>query len=197
MNYLAIDTSGKRLSVAARKGDTLVISDKPCILQHSVLLMDEADTLLSRANLTLSGCDFLACTVGPGSFTGIRIGISAVKGMAFGAEKPVLAVTSFDAVAYADAREKKIAAIDAGHGCVYAKGYGVPLEAGHYPVEEILRLAERYEVPILSADPLPFAEQADAARGLAACADANFAQAGDLNALCALYLRKSSAEEQR
>lgn len=198
MKFLAVDTSGKRLTVAAFNGVRTEVADRACALQHSVLLMDELDGVLSRAQLSLADCDFLACVVGPGSFTGIRIGISAVKGLAFGASKPALAVTSFDAIAYADTSEKKIAAVDAGHGCVYAAGYGVPLEAGHYPVEEVAAAAKTYGAVVLGTEPLPLpSKTVNGAEGLvkAVCALAD--GAGDADDLHALYLRRSSAEEAR
>lgn len=198
MNFLAIDTSGKRLVVAASCGARTEISDRECVLQHSVLLMDEVDGTLSRAGMRLSDCNLLACTVGPGSFTGIRIGISAVKGLALGADKPVLSVTSFDAVAYADKSERKIVAIDAGHGCVYAKGYGVPLAAGHYPCEQIAALAASADAPVLSAEPLPIAcRVVGLGEGLVCAVRALCGEAGTADELTALYLRKSSAEEKR
>lgn len=198
MKFLAIDTSGPRLLVAADNGVETVLSDRECALQHSVLLMDEVASVLSRARMTLSDCDLLACTVGPGSFTGIRIGISAVKGMAFGADRPALAVTSFDVLAYADRGEKKIAAVDAGHGCVYAKGYGVALEAGHYPAEQIAELSRETGAEILSSGPLPLpAKQVNAAEGLAEAVRVLAGGAQSADALAALYLRKSSAEEKR
>ena len=94
MNFLAIDTSGARLAVAAYNGGDLVLRTAESEMKHSVLLMDETDAALKEAGLSLSDCDFLAAVVGPGSFTGIRIGVSAVKGMCFAAGKPALALTS-------------------------------------------------------------------------------------------------------
>ncbi|MGN0822516.1 MAG: tRNA (adenosine(37)-N6)-threonylcarbamoyltransferase complex dimerization subunit type 1 TsaB, partial [Candidatus Gallimonas sp.] len=91
MNFLAIDTSGKHLTVLAQKGEkTVSLFERDCALRHSVLVMDKIDEALSRADLRPAECDFFAAVVGPGSFTGIRIGISTVKGLCLACGKPAL-----------------------------------------------------------------------------------------------------------
>lgn len=199
MKFLAIDTSGKRLIVAAVNGRKKAVCDEVCPMQHSVCLFPAIDGAVSRAELSLRDCDFLACTVGPGSFTGIRIGISAVKGLCFGAEKNALAVTSFAAIAYAEKTENKIAVVDAGHGFVYAEGYGsARLPCGYYSGEEVLRLASKTGAALLCAEEFDFpARVVDAAKGLIAAARASAGKAGSAEQLAALYLRRSSAEEGR
>ena len=68
------------MSVVARKNGEVFSAFLPdCAMSHSVRLMETVDQLLKRANLRLDECDFFAAAVGAGSFTGIRIGISAVK----------------------------------------------------------------------------------------------------------------------
>ena len=90
MNYLAIDTSGEYLTVIAKHGERTERVFRPdCLAKHSVVLMEEIDGALSRAQMTAAECDFFAVVVGPGSFTGIRIGIATVKGLAFAAGKQV------------------------------------------------------------------------------------------------------------
>ena len=101
MKYLAIDTSGNYLAVTAGKDGRTFCSCVPdCAMKHSVTLMGEVEKVLNEAELTLAECDFFAAVVGAGSFTGIRIGISAAKGFALACGKPTLAITSFDALAY-------------------------------------------------------------------------------------------------
>ncbi len=199
MKFLAIDTSGKRLLALAANGEKIAFSDGECAMQHSVCLFPEIERVLSEAALPLSCCDFLACVVGPGSFTGIRIGVSAVKGLCFGAEKRALPVTSFDAVAYAVGGEDKIAAVDAGHGYLYAKGYGrAALAAGYYPAEEVLSLARSAGAPLLAAEELPYASQTVSLReGLLNYCRAHADEAGEAQALAAVYIRRSNAEEGR
>ena len=112
-----------------------------CAMQHSVCLLPEIDGALKEAGLALEDCDFFACAVGPGSFTGIRIGISTVKGLAFALGKPTLGVTSLRAIAYAE-EGCRAALVDAGHGNVYAEGFGFSLPQGFYRAEEVVLRAK-------------------------------------------------------
>ena len=124
MKFLAIDTSGRALNVVAVNEEKTVVSRREdCAMRHSVLLMDAIDGALKEAGMTLADCDFLACVVGPGSFTGIRIGIATVKGLCLAGEKKALSLTTFDTLAYADTDGKRLCLVDAGHGNVYACGY--------------------------------------------------------------------------
>lgn len=124
-NFLAIDTSSRYLTVVACKGGKAAVRHLPdCAMKHSVILMDEVDKAFTEANLTPAECDFFAAVTGPGSFTGIRIGISAAKGFAMGAGKPLLSITSFDLIAYNVADDNFYVVIDAAHGSFYVCGYG-------------------------------------------------------------------------
>lgn len=191
MNFLAIDTSSGRLIVAAHKEGKTVVHDKECALRHSVLLFDEIDAVLKEAELPLAACDLIACVVGPGSFTGIRIGISAVKGLCLAAGLPALAVTSFDCLAYADRGEKKLALVDAGHGAFYACPYedGKAGQAGYFTAEQI---------EDLKADASPVTDDTvDRSEGLVKAVLSLEKGAAPAGELAALYLRKSAAEEGR
>lgn len=199
MNYLAIDTSGKYLTVIAKKGDKIekvFLTD--CMAKHSVILMDEIDGALKRANLSLNECDLIAVVVGPGSFTGIRIGISTVKGLCFACGVPALAVTSFDCIAYSK-ETSCMALVDAGHGFVYAAAYDEEhriVMPGQYcsalSIED-----KRGELRFASADGTDGSEVADVASGLERAIAAKHAETVGADRLSALYLRKSSAEENR
>ncbi len=67
---------------------------------HSETLLPMVKTMFESAKLTLGEVDRIAVTTGPGSFTGLRIGISCVKGMCFGAEKPCVPVSTLEAISY-------------------------------------------------------------------------------------------------
>ncbi len=67
--------------------------------RHSASLLENLDFLIRSAGITLNEIDFITVTRGPGSFTGLRVGISTVKGLCFGLEKPVVAVSSLKAMA--------------------------------------------------------------------------------------------------
>ena len=88
MKYLAIDTSGKNLIVIAKNGDKEeIFFDPDCGLNHSVTLMDAVEQTAQKIQLDLSSVDFFSCTLGAGSFTGIRIGVSTIKALCFAYKK--------------------------------------------------------------------------------------------------------------
>lgn len=199
MNYLAIDTSGKYLTVIAKKGDKVektFLTD--CMAKHSVILMDEIDGALKRADLSLKECDLIAVVIGPGSFTGIRIGISTVKGLCFACGAPALAVTSFDCIAYSK-ETPCMALVDAGHGFVYAAAYDEKhriVMPGQYCSAQSIE-EKRGEFCFASADGVNASEVMDVASGLERAVAANYEKTMDADRLTTLYLRKSSAEENR
>ena len=192
MNFLGVDTSSEYLTVIACKGDkseTRFYND--CLRNHSVRLMEEIDSAFNALNMKPSNCDFFAAVTGPGSFTGIRIGISTVKGLCLATDKPALAVTSFEVLAYAEKDEKLLATIDAGHGYLYAAGYEgrkLTIPPAYCSKEEAEALVKQGYRPIdwKSVDP---------AKGFFEAVKANYLNARPAQELAALYLRKSSAEE--
>ncbi|MFQ8905985.1 MAG: tRNA (adenosine(37)-N6)-threonylcarbamoyltransferase complex dimerization subunit type 1 TsaB [Subdoligranulum sp.] len=89
MNILAIDTAGKTAAVAVMRDDTLLYEMASNTgLTHSETLLPMVDTALKACGLTPAQLDLYAVTNGPGSFTGLRIGLAAVKGLAFAANTP-------------------------------------------------------------------------------------------------------------
>jgi tRNA threonylcarbamoyladenosine biosynthesis protein TsaB len=100
MRVLAVETSTRAGGVAVLDGDRVVGSSMLNIsLTHSERLMAMVDRLLADCGLALERLDGLAVSVGPGSFTGLRVGIAAVKGLAFATGLPVAAVPTLDAMA--------------------------------------------------------------------------------------------------
>ena len=103
MLILGIDTAAAPCCAAVYDTDkqqtlgSFVINNK---LTHSVTLMPVVSDLLRNSGITTEDIDLFAVANGPGSFTGLRIGISAVKGMAFAASKPCAAVSTLEAMAY-------------------------------------------------------------------------------------------------
>jgi len=97
---LALETSAKSVSTAVVKdGVPLAYSYQNTGLTHSRTLMPLVDSMLKNSNLSLSDMDLLAVSNGPGSFTGLRIGVSALKGLAWSAEKPCVGVSTLEAMA--------------------------------------------------------------------------------------------------
>lgn len=124
-DFLAIDTSSKHLTVLAQKGEKTALRFIPdCAMRHSVELMGEIEKALEEVGLAPRECGFFAAVTGPGSFTGIRIGIATVKGFALATNKPLLGVTAFDLVAYNVTSENFYTIIDAAHSHYYVCGYG-------------------------------------------------------------------------
>ena len=104
-NILAIDTSTPACSVAISWGDEILTRHKLASREHTKLILPMVDELLSEAGIGLSQIDVIAFTAGPGSFTGIRIGFGVVQGLAFGADLPVLPVSSLETLAYTATRK--------------------------------------------------------------------------------------------
>lgn len=104
-NILAIDTSTSACSVAIQCGDETLTRHKLANREHTKLLLPMVDDLLSESGKGLSQIDAIAFTAGPGSFTGIRIGFGVVQGLAFGADLPVLPVSSIETLAYTAIRK--------------------------------------------------------------------------------------------
>ena len=95
MRVLALETSAKACSAAVTEDGRVLASAFQCTgLTHSRTLMPMVAAMLKTAELVLADCDAVAVANGPGSFTGIRIGVSAAKGLAFSIEKPAVGVST-------------------------------------------------------------------------------------------------------
>ncbi len=127
MLILAIDTSGPALGAALwHDGKILAETVMDTATPHSMALMPLIDDLLGRCGLTSEALDAFACTTGPGSYTGIRIGISTVKAMAFAARKPAIGVSTLLAMAYPYAGQPELVicpAINARNHRIYAAAF--------------------------------------------------------------------------
>ena len=100
MIILAVDTSGPVAGTAILKNTEAVYEAMTVNrFTHSVSMMPMVEEGFQRTGLTIQDVDLLAVTVGPGSFTGVRIGVSTVKGLAHGANKPCVGVNALEALA--------------------------------------------------------------------------------------------------
>ncbi len=120
MNFLAICTASKSTLIAmcvngVEKTAKLEFS------RHSENLFPLLDKALNENGFNLNDFDVFSCVVGPGSFTGIRIGLSVIKGFAFALNKPVVAINSLELLAYSRLNADKpiVSVINAGAGLVY------------------------------------------------------------------------------
>ena len=192
-NFLAVDTSSRYLTVLAKNGEKTALRHLPeCAMKHSVILMEEIDRTLREANLSLQNCGYFAAVTGPGSFTGIRIGVSAVKGLALAAGKPIKPVTAFELIAYNVNSAEFSVVIDAAHAHYYVCGYKngkVSLPPRYVSEQEVISLGGE----LYGFEDLPFSNYKKLAPQnclLTACE-----RAGISGSVHALYVRKSQAEE--
>jgi tRNA threonylcarbamoyladenosine biosynthesis protein TsaB len=101
MKILAIESSASAASVAVTSDERLLGQYfQNTGLTHSRTLLKMAEDLLRNTELTLSDIDLIAVASGPGSFPGVRIGVAAVKGLCWGADKPVCGVSTLRAMAF-------------------------------------------------------------------------------------------------
>lgn len=101
MLILAFESSARAASVALVEDGRLISQYSQCSgLTHSRTLLPMAEDMLKNAELSLDKVDLFAVAHGPGSFTGIRIGVSTVKGLAWAAEKPCVGVSTLEAMAW-------------------------------------------------------------------------------------------------
>lgn len=133
MKFLALDTSTEACSVALALDGQILALDEVCPQQHSKRILPMLQQLLSDAGVSLYQLDGIIFGRGPGSFTGVRIGVSVAQGLAFGADLPVFGVSTLAAMAQAAAVQQNatevIAAIDARMAEVYIAAYTLD-EAG-------------------------------------------------------------------
>ena len=119
-NILAIETATSACSVALRIDDELVVRSEVGSNIHSQVLLSRVASVLAQAALSPSQLDAVAVGQGPGSFTGLRIGVGVGQGLAYGAGCPMVGVSSLDALALQASGDGPIlAAIDARMGEVY------------------------------------------------------------------------------
>jgi len=152
MLLLAIDTSGKQGSIAlARAGERSGDGDDVDVIEiapllggtFSAQLIPQIAELLSTNGFNRNDIAGFAVAAGPGSFTGLRIGLAAVKALAEVLNKPIAAVSLLEVCVFTSGAQGKImAALDAGRGDVYVGEYEIPRSPGQPPGEHMLSRSE-------------------------------------------------------
>lgn len=121
---LAIDTSTEACSAAIMQADCCIWRFEKTANKHTALLLPMISSLLAEASISLSQIDAIAVTRGPGSFTGVRIGIGIAQGLSFGLNKPVYEVSTLQAIAHTAGISGRVSvAIDARMQEVYTAVY--------------------------------------------------------------------------
>ena len=173
MLLLAADTSGKHGSIAlAQCGPEAACSVIEVVAldggTFSAQLVPQVAALLTRHSFSKQDIDAFAVVAGPGSFTGLRIGLAAIKALAEVLAKPIAAVSLLEAIAVAGRSQGKvIAVLDAGRGEVYAGEYEVNGSGARLVGERLLTLAELMRSAVGSVVVTPDPTVAGAARDAA------------------------------
>ncbi len=129
MRLLAIDTALEACSALVLDTAQGVLADEslPMARGHAEALMPQIARVMAKANLDFAALDRIAVTVGPGSFTGLRVGVSAARGLALAAHKPAVGVTTLLALAIplilGGDSTPVVAAIDARHDQAYIQAF--------------------------------------------------------------------------
>lgn len=218
MKILGIDTSSSSLSVAVMDDDLLkgefTLNHK---LTHSEQMMPLLDSLLSHLELKMSDIDLIGVSVGPGSFTGIRIGVAAVNAMAMALDIPVVGISSLEAMAYTagETAYTIVSTFDAQRDRFYFNAYRFEnselkaLEAEDVlEKEDLIKKLESYDKVLLLGDavfineelPLNVKKAKRAVRYVRASSVCELAHRdyllGKTGFAVPVYLRKSQAEIQ-
>ena len=153
MKILALDTAASWCSVAVydSDGDVMLADMSENIGKgHAEVLMTYIERALTEAELSLRHMDRVAVNIGPGSFTGVRIGVSAARGFALALDIPALGITAFEALAdetrVANPEKPVLVFLDAHRGEIYAQSF----DADGTPSAGPLVLA-REEAQVLAA----------------------------------------------
>jgi len=127
MKILALDTSSKFFSLALSMDKKILAQTNRKLkkFEHNRLLLKEIERLLNKCNLTINDIDVVSVGRGPGSFTGLRIGLAAAKGLVFESKRRLMGISSFDAVALNIKESKRLIVVieDARKQMVYGCSY--------------------------------------------------------------------------
>lgn len=159
MRLLAIDTSTEYLTLAVMDGNKVSGRiHKKAAMRHSSLLVPMVDKVLEKSGLKIKDIDGFCIGAGPGSFTGLRIGVATVKAMAYSLNKPIAAVPTLDAIAenakrfkgaicpVLDARKNKV------YACLYRSDGRKVRRISKYlllPAEELAKKLDAYDKVLL------------------------------------------------
>ncbi|MHA6260089.1 tRNA (adenosine(37)-N6)-threonylcarbamoyltransferase complex dimerization subunit type 1 TsaB [Sporosarcina sp. CAU 1771] len=159
MIWLGIDTANTPLSIAIVKDGELLIEENTSLaINHSLRAMPAIEEVFKKAGLVPAEIDAIAVSEGPGSYTGVRIGVTIAKTLAWTLKKPLFAVSSLKAIATNGLFFNGLICpiVDARRGNVYSGAYKnadgrltTVIEDGHYELEHLMELLDQVDEPIL------------------------------------------------
>jgi tRNA threonylcarbamoyladenosine biosynthesis protein TsaB len=224
MRVLAVDTTGAHGSVAIVAGGELegILGARETSPKHAESLLPTIERLLRTLSLRLEEIDGFAVAVGPGSFTGLRIGIAAVEGLSFATGKPAAGVSALEATAfrYRHVDGLIVSLIEAYRGEVYGAAYRARAGGLHLEVEpcctsvsRILNDLPRQPSLVAGTGLLRHRSEVESHAAGAFLADSSFfigeevarigraklevGEAAPLGGLAPLYIRPAEAERRR
>ena len=210
MLILGIESTAKAASCALVRDGALIGQYYQCSgLTHSATLLPMAENLLASTGTDKTALDAVAVAQGPGSFTGVRIGVAAVKGLCWALEKPAVGVSTLEAMAWNGVNRGEgtlvCCCMDARRSQVYNALFiikdGKPerlVPDRAVSLEELTAgLAERAETPFLVGDGAALVHEYLSDRAMRAELAVQDKQPESAGALLPVYLRLSQAERER
>jgi len=157
LKLLAIDTAANLCSVCVFDGskqEILAQQSHDIGRGHAELLMEMIDSCLQESRITYANLERLAVTIGPGSFTGLRVGISVARGLALSLDLPVAGISTLDACEAAakklDVDTDCISLLDARRGELYCKFQEkMPFVGSYEQISQAIKVSDQSERPVL------------------------------------------------
>lgn len=165
MITLGVDTSTDSLAVSLIDGKKILADyNSAAALRHSALLVPAIEKALKRAGINIKNIDLFSIGIGPGSFTGLRVGITAVRALAIALDKPLMGVPTMDVIAHnglmylrrtklpngkvkicpvLDAKRKQV------YACIYEHDDVNIIRKTDYLLEPVEKLVKRLKGPVL------------------------------------------------
>ena len=194
MNILAINTAAARPEIALLKGEKSAYIRFEDRLTVTEMLLPQIVQMLAASNLTLEQIDYLGCVVGPGSFTGIRVGTATVRALAYATGIKCVPVTYFDVLTY-NIRPDAMAVIDGSNGICYVRYGGSDTVMR---LDDALKL--KRQAPATACDEVTaplFGERFTAGKEeLTGAVIKKLVVAADYRSVVPYYLRRSQAERR-
>ena len=162
MNILVLDCAVSKISIAVKFEDKMIAQTYDIGMRQSEILVPAIDDILQKAGITAGDLDFSAITIGPGSFTGLRLGISALKAIELAYNVPIYGVSSLQVYSYTakNLGFPVLCCIDANkdrfYACLYDENGNEILPDGDYETSELIEKINFNKILITGPDAKKF-----------------------------------------